>query len=263
MADTLIRTIIIDDEPLGRDGVRILLARDAAFAVIGECASGSEAIKAIRELKPDLIFLDISMPSMNGFEMLKAIPKDIVPLVVFVTAHDKYAIPAFEVHALDYLLKPLNAKRFAATLERVKTYVAQRRQLEITDRLVSLLDQLQIDTQRGARPSIVSRFAIKNNDTIYFVEVDDIDWIEASDYYATFHCGKQTHLIRETLTNLETQLDPKRFIRIHRSAIVRIDRIKELKRHLDSGYVVILKDGRQLKLSRSYYPALQSLLGKD
>ncbi len=257
-----IRTIIVDDEPLGREGVRILLARDTAFSIAAESANAAEALAAINSNKPDLIFLDISMPGKNGFDLLKEIPKGNMPIVVFVTAHDQYAVPAFEIHALDYLLKPVSETRFAATLERVKSYVADRRQVEVSGRLVSLLDQLQLAADRKAAGGYLARFAVRTGDAIAFVQAAEVDWISATDYYATLHCGKKSHLIRETIKDLESKLDPGQFVRIHRSTIVRIDRIRELKRQLDGGYEVVLVDATSLKLSRSYLTALQGLLGR-
>lgn len=258
-----IKAVIVDDEPLGREGVRLLLSEDPSFEVIAECANATEALAAVTEHHPDLLFLDISMPGKNGFDLLKDIPKAEVPLVVFVTAHDQYAVPAFEVHALDYLLKPLNADRFNATLLRIKLYVAERRQIEVSSRLVSLLDQLQLAVdRRGSASGYLQRFAVRTGDSISFVRVDDVDWIEATDYYATLHCGKRSFLIREPIKELEAKLDPATFVRIHRSTIVKIERIKELKRQLDGGYDVLLTDQTRLKLSRTYLPALQDLLGK-
>lgn len=257
-----IRTLIVDDEPLGREGVRILLSRDPFFSVVAESANASEALEAINTHSPDLIFLDISMPGRNGFDLLKEIPVGRMPLVVFVTAHDQYAVPAFEVHALDYLLKPVGENRFAATLERIKSYVENQRQVEVSSRLVSLLDQLQLAADRKAAGGYLERFAVRTGDSIAFVPASEVDWIAATDYYATLHCGKKSHLIRETIKVLESKLDPGKFIRIHRSTIVRIDRIKELKRQLDGGYEVILVDTTHLKLSRSYLAAIQALLGR-
>lgn len=257
-----IRTIIIDDEPLGREGVRILLSRDPAFFIVAESANAAEALEAVHNHKPDLIFLDISMPGKNGFDLLKEIPKGGMPLVIFVTAHDQYAIPAFEVHALDYLLKPVSETRFASTLERVKSYIADRRQVEVSGRLVSLLDQLQLAADRKTAGGYLERFAVRTGDSIAFVQAPEVDWIAATDYYATLHCGKKSHLIRETIKDLETKLDPNKFIRVHRSTIVRIDRIKELKRQLDGGYEIVLADATRLKLSRSYLTAIQGLLGR-
>jgi two-component system LytT family response regulator len=257
-----IRTVIVDDEPLGREGVRLLLQRAPIFVVVAEAANATEALDAINKLRPELVFLDISMPGKNGFDLLREIPAGLMPLVVFVTAHDQYAVPAFEVHALDYLLKPVSESRFAATLERVKSYIADRRQIEVSGRLVSLLDQLQLAADRRATGGYLERFAVRSGDSITFVLANDVDWISATDYYATLHCGRKSHLIREAIKELEAKLDPQRFVRIHRSTIVRIDRIKEVKRQLDGGYEIILHDTTRLKLSRSYLSALQSLLGR-
>jgi two-component system LytT family response regulator len=258
-----IRTVIVDDEPLGREGVRLLLVKDASFEIVGECANTIEALATVTQHHPELLFLDISMPGNNGFDLLKDIPKALMPLVVFVTAHDQYAVPAFEVHALDYLLKPLNASRFGATLARIKSYVAERRQIEISGRLVSLLDQLQLAADRRASPSgYLERFAVRTGESITFIQVDEVNWIEATDYYATLHCAKKNHLIREPIKELEAKLDPTKFVRIHRSTIVKTEKIREVKRQLDGGYEVVLTDQTRLKLSRSHLPELKALLGK-
>ncbi len=257
-----IRTVIVDDEPLGREGIRLLLHNDQTFSILSEAANATEALDAINNHHPDLIFLDISMPGKNGFDFLKEIPAERMPLVVFVTAHDQYAVPAFDVHALDYLLKPVSEVRFAATLERVKSYLAERRQAEVSARLVSLLDQLQLAADRKSADGYLERFAVRTGNSIAFVPAAEVDWIEASDYYATLHCGKKSHLVRETIKELALRLDPDKFIRIHRSTIVRIDRIKEVKRLVDGGYEVILVDSTRLKLSRSYLSAIRSLLNR-
>jgi two-component system, LytTR family, response regulator len=258
-----IRVLIVDDEPLGREGIRLQLAKDPVFEVIGESANGESALRDIAELGPDLLFLDVQMPRVNGFELLRKIPDGRLPMVVFITAFDQYAVPAFEVHALDYLLKPLNATRFKETLERIKTSFRERRQLATTQRLSLLLEELQLAGKQAGTPQYPDRLAIRTTENIYFVPVADIDWIEATDYYATLHTGKQTHLIRESLNSLEARLEPTRFLRIHRSTIVCVDRIKSLKRQEEGGYDVILHDGTRLKLSRSYRAVLQSLLGKE
>ncbi len=258
-----IRVVIVDDEPLGREGVRLLLRTDRVFEIVAECANAIEALAAVTTHHPDLLFLDISMPGKNGFDLLKDIPTTGMPLVVFVTAHDQYAVPAFEVHALDYLLKPLQADRFNATIGRIKSYVSERRQLEVSSRLVSLLDQLQLAADRRLNAGgYLERFAVRTGESITFIRADEVDWIEASDYYATLHCGKKHHLIREPMKELEAKLDPAKFVRIHRSTIVKTEKIKEVKRQLDGGYEVILIDQSRHRLSRTHLPALKALLGK-
>jgi two-component system, LytTR family, response regulator len=257
-----IRTLIIDDEPLAREGLRLLLNEDPVFSVIDECENGKAALASIVASAPDLIFLDIQMPGMSGLEMLSLLPSDKLPLVVFVTAHDRYAVDAFEVNALDYLLKPVQAERFRATVARVKQMISERRTKELSDRLLSLLDSVRNEPLFGAESRhYVSRFAIKEQDRVYFVPVDDLDWIGAADFYVQLHAGSKTHLLRESLTNLQEKLDPHRFIRIHRSAIVNVARVKELRRQPGGDYTVVLYDGTHLKTGRSYREQLDALLG--
>jgi two-component system LytT family response regulator len=198
---------------------------------------------------------------LDGFGVLRELPQEEMPVVVFVTAYDQYAIKAFDTHALDYLLKPIDPERFASTLGRIKNYIENRDLAGISKRLVSMLGSaptgaMSLDSQE----SYLKRFAIKTADKIYFVHIDEIDWIEAADYYVILHTGKKTHLIRETLTALESKLDPRVFMRIHRSTIVNISRIKELKQHYQGEYVVVLNDATNLRLSRSYRDSLTLLL---
>lgn len=258
-----IRTLIVDDEPLARDGIRLLLEADPEFVLIGECADGVQALDAIKNSHPDLVFLDIQMPLMSGFDVLKALPAESLPLVVFVTAYDSYAIRAFEVHALDYVLKPIDQNRFQVTLARIKADLKNRQTSLLTARMTALLEALRRDDITiDAQPGFLNRFVIKEPERIYFVTADEVDWIEAADYYVQLHTGKKVHLIRDTLNRLESQLDPAKFLRIHRSTIVNITRIKELKRHFQNEYVVVLHDGTTLKLSRGYRDNISALLGE-
>ncbi|MCM2271271.1 MAG: LytTR family transcriptional regulator DNA-binding domain-containing protein [candidate division Zixibacteria bacterium] len=257
-----IRALIVDDEPLAREGLRMAVEPDSDFTIIGEAANGHEAVELITREHPELVFLDIQMPEMSGFDVLKALPSGKLPMIVFVTAYDSYAIRAFEVHAVDYVLKPLDPARFQMTLDRIKSDLKLKRDSQIGDRLAALLDALRRDEIKIDNESYLSRFVLKEGDRIYFVNADDVDWIEAADYYAQLHTGKKTHLIRETLNRLETQLDPSKFTRIHRSTIVNTSRIKELKRHFQSEFIVILDDGTHLKMSRSYRDNLASFLGE-
>ncbi len=258
---TKIRTIIIDDEPLAREGIRMLLTSDSHFEIVGECTNGKEAITAIKKNKPDLIFLDVQMPEINGLGVLRALPANQLPLVVFVTAFDKFAIDAFDAHALDYVLKPVNPVRFAKTLARIRKRFSEQEVSQISQKLVDLLHSGKRDSIGAtADTAYLNRFSIKTGDTIHFVDVVDVDWLEAEDYYVKLHVAKHSHLIRETLSNLEKQLDPAAFIRIHRSTIVNASRIKELKQHFRGEYFVILKDGTKLKLSRSYRNSVARIL---
>ncbi len=262
-----IRTLIVDDEPPARRGVRLLLERDPAVAVCGEAASGPEAAKKIVAEKPDLVFLDVQMPEMDGFRVLEAVRSKHLPVVIFVTAYDQHALRAFEVSAVDYLLKPFDDERFAAALQRAKTEVQRRR----TDTLSSKLDHLLACLQSGATVPATAgtapdeavqrdRILLKSGGEIHFLKADEIDWIEAEGDYMKFHAGGRTHLLRETMARLEERLDGEKFIRIHRSTIVNIDRVKKLSPSFAGEYAVILHDGTKLKLSRGYHDRLQGLL---
>jgi two-component system LytT family response regulator len=253
--------LIVDDEPLARQNIRLLLKEYSEVELIGECGSGAEAIRSIRKERPDLLFLDIQMPEMNGFEVLERISTERIPAIIFVTAFDQYAIKAFEVHALDYLLKPFDDTRFEKALKQAKDQIEQREINELSQRLIALLeDRGDSSSIRAHKPSYISRLMIKSTSRVFFLKVDDIDWIEAADYYVKLHQGKRAHLIRETMGDLETKLDPAKFIRIHRSTIVNLDRVKEMHPHFNGEYIVILLDGTELKLSRSRREQLQQLL---
>ncbi len=248
-----LRTLLVDDEPLGRRRLRRLLAAEPDVALVGECANGADAVDAIRRLKPDLLFLDVQMPALDGFGVLKAVGADYLPVVVFVTAYDHYALQAFEVHALDYLLKPFDRERFREALDRARIHL-QRRSLDaLRTRLAALLDRAVTP------PAFLTRLAVKTAGRVYFLNVEEIDWIEAAGNYAGLHVGGKTHLLRETMNGLEAQLDPTRFLRIHRSLIVRANRIATL-RPLESGGVEVgLHDGTCLQASRGYRDRLRAL----
>ncbi len=253
----VITTLLVDDEPLARDGLRLALRQHGEFQIVGECHNGREAVSAIRRLHPRLVFLDVQMPDLDGFGVLRKLKPDEMPLVVFVTAFDKFAVDAFEASALDYVLKPINPDRFGQTLERVKRRCRDQDLSATTQRLLSLLDQ---ETAKPQPARAVQKFAIKTGERIQFVAATDVDWIEADDYYVKLHVGRQAHLLRESLTHLEKQLDPAQFARIHRSIIVNLARIKELKQRFRGEYLVVLQDGTRLKLSRSYRKALERIL---
>jgi two-component system, LytTR family, response regulator len=258
-----IRTLVVDDEPLARQNLRILLSEDPDVELVGEAGSGREAVRLIREHSPDLVFLDIQMPEMSGFDVLDRMDAAQIPAVVFVTAYDRYALRAFEVHALDYLLKPFDDGRFEKALRRAKQQIEQREVSELSQRLVALLED-----RDGARPAEktpraqhLTRLLIKSAGRVFFLKADEIDWIGAEDYYVKLHVGPKGHLLRETMNDLEARLDPQKFMRVHRSAIVNLDRVKELHQHFNGDYVVVLHDGTELKLSRSRREHLQTLLG--
>ena len=263
MAGT-ITTLIVDDEPLAREGIRLLLKEEPGFAIVGESADGTSALETIKRLKPDLLFLDIQMPVMSGFDLLARLPELELPMVIFVSAYDRYAIKAFEIHALDYLLKPVDATRFHEACRRVRQLVDERRRYEMTARLVAMIDALKT-TGESSTPAAehLRRFAVKDGDRTYFVPADDVDWIGAANYYAELHCGKKLHLLRDSLNALESKLDPRQFLRIHRSTIVNVSRVREVRRPLGGDYVVILDDGAQLKSGRSYRAQLDRLLAGD
>lgn len=262
-APVRIRTIIVDDEPAARRGVRLLLERDSAVEIVGEASTGVEAAALIRREKPDLAFLDVQMPGSTGFDALAGLAPDAAPAVVFVTAYDEYALRAFEVNAVDYLLKPYDDTRFGAALQRAKEEVRRRQADQVNARLSQLLEYLQqnaapAEPEKGE--SSGDRILIKSSGEIFFLKAEEIDWIEAEGDYMKFHVSGRTHLMRETMARLEARLDPKRFIRIHRSTIVNLDRMRKLSPSFAGEYAVVLQDGTKLKLSRGYHERIATLL---
>jgi two-component system LytT family response regulator len=262
-ANAKIRAIIADDEPTARRGVRLLLERDASVEVVGEASTGAEAAELLRQAKPDLAFLDVQMPGGDGFQALAQLDPAQAPAVVFVTAYDEHALRAFEVHAVDYLLKPYDDARFAAALQRAKEEIRRRKSDAVNARLTQLLEYLQQGGPAAAatkeeRPG--ERILLKSSGEIFFLKAEEIDWIEAEGDYMKFHVNGRTHLMRETMARLEARLDPKRFIRIHRSTIVNIDRLRKLSPSFAGEYAVVLHDGTKLKLSRGYHERIAALL---
>jgi two-component system LytT family response regulator len=252
-----IRALIVDDEPPGRARLRDLLAAEADVEVVGECADGTEAVTAVRDLRPDLLFLDVQMPGLDGFGVLEALGRECPPAVIFVTAHDRYALRAFDVHALDYLLKPFDRQRFQKALGRARTQLAGAGGPAARERLLALLEEVR------PAPKPLERLALKTAGRITFLKADEIDWIEAAGNYVRLHAGGEAHLLRETMSRLEGRLDAARFVRIHRSTIVQLDRIRELQPWFHGDYRVRLRDGTELTLSRGYRPKLQELLGGE
>jgi len=251
-----IRALIVDDETLGRKRIRTMLRGDTEIEVVGECADGQSAVAAVEEQAPDLIFLDVQMPGMDGFAVLAALPAGRpLPQVIFVTAYDQYAVRAFEVRALDYLLKPFDQKRFESAITRAKQQILAAPGDGLNQQALSLLEELK------TKPGPLSRLVIKTGERMFFLKTEDIDWIQAEDNYVRLHTGKQSYLLRETLSNLEGQLDPKRFLRIHRSTMVNIDRIQELQPWFNREFRVVLTDGTQLAMSRRYRERLPERLG--
>ena len=256
-----IRTLIVDDEPLGRGGIRARLQNEPDIEIIGECTNGRLAVEAIHELAPDLLFLDVQMPGMNGFEVLKIIGAATLPAVIFVTAFDEYALRAFDVHALDYLLKPIDDERFKLALERARLQLRQKTESTLGQQIAALLAALPANaTPTKAEAKARDRFVIKSGGRITFVKAEEVDWIEAVGDYAQLHVGTQTYLVRETMTTLAAELDA-RFLRIHRSFIVNTNCIRELHSLFNGEYNVILHDGTELKSGRSYREQLRQYFG--
>jgi two-component system LytT family response regulator len=233
-----ITAIVVDDEPLARSNLTVLLRRHPAIEIAAECGSGVEATELIRRAKPDLLFLDVQMPECDGFDVLELLGRDVPPAIVFVTAYDRYALRAFETGALDYLLKPFDDARFDLALNRARERIALAK----------------------SRPARSERLVIKNAGHVEFLKISEIDWIEAADYYACLHVGPRTHMLRRSIAELEQDLDPASFCRIHRSTIVNLNRVRGLTLSTDGDYEVELEDKTHLRLSRSYRKQLQSRL---
>lgn len=261
-----IRTVVVEDEPVSRDRLLALLGEEQDIEVVGACADGREAATAIAATSPDLVFLDIQLPEMDGLTLARTLDADKRPAVVFVTAHDAYALPAFEIHALDYLLKPFSAQRFRSALSYAREHLAQRRATSLGRQILDMLPDIRSDA-RPAPPAAApaaspagERLVVKSSGRIYFVKIADIDWCEAAGNYIRVHVGSQAHLIRETMNRLESQLDPRTFVRVHRSTIVNVDRIQELRSSFNGEHVVVLRTGTRLTMSRGYRDALQERL---
>ena len=269
-----IRALIVDDESLAREALLVMLNDDPGIEVIAECRNGKEAVTVIREQSPDVVFLDIQMPEMDGFQVVEEVGVMRMPVTIFVTAYDKHALRAFEAHALDYLLKPFDHDRFDITLQRAKTFVRQQKLGEISESMFAVLQDLKSKDgespsdadnrkpERAAHQEPLDRVAIKSGGRIYFLKTEEIDWVEGAGDYLTLHSGSRTHLIRETMGNFHAKLDPQKFLRIHRSTIVNIERIKDIRPLYKGEYVITLTSGISLKASRGYRHGLQSLLDK-
>lgn len=267
-----IRAIVVDDESLAREVLLVMLGNDSEIEVIAECRNGREAVKIIREQSPDVVFLDIQMPELDGFQVVEEIGAERMPVTVFVTAYDKHALRAFEAHALDYLLKPFDYDRFESALQRAKNFVRQKKLGEMSENLFAALQDLKplsgaapLQTDAGKNEKANStkpleRVVIKSGGRIYFLKTENIDWVEAAGDYLTLHSGDKTHLIRETMSNFYGELDAKKFLRIHRSTIVNVERIRDIQPLFKGEYVITLIGGKRLKSSRGYRRELQSLL---
>ena len=243
---TKIRTLVVDDEPMARERILGLLAQETDVEVIGQCADGVQAVSAIQQLSPELVFLDVQMPAVDGFGVIKQVGADKMPMVVFVTAYDEYALQAFEVHALDYLLKPFGRDRLQQCLDHARHQRDRHRAGELGKSLLALVQDFKPEQKKQ------DRLVVKSGGRVFFVRTEDIDWIEASGNYVRLHLKEQSYLFRETMNQMESRLDPQRFFRIHRSRIVNTERIKELQPWFNGEYVVVLHNGMQLRLSRSY-----------
>lgn len=267
----VIRALIVDDEALSRRGLQIRLADAADFEVVGEAVHGRAALEAIRTLHPDVVFLDIEMPGLSGFDVLRQLPTESLPMVVFVTAFDRYAVDAFDAHALDYLLKPVDRNRLARTLDKLREERRLRAHAAQRDRLVALMADLRgagempeasLDDLAGCEPGGPPRvLPIREGKDIVCLPIDDIDWIDAAGDYMCVHAHGATHILRGTMKSLEVRLDPERFQRVHRSTIVNLARVKRLRAHMNGEYFLDLDGGHELKLSRTYRDRLGRLLG--
>ena len=252
-----IRTLVVDDEPLARRTLRLLLAQDDEVEIVGECRNGQEAVQRIKSDSPDLIFLDVQMPQMSGLDVVEAVGVEKMPVTIFVTAYDTYAVKAFEAEALDYLLKPFDDDRFRKTLRRAKTALRQSSTDRKPEQSFSHLPKSGSVTTHQIP---VSRLMLSANGKVVFLKAEDIDWIDAVDYYVKIYAQKKTYLQRETMDRLERKLDPQKFFRIHRSTIVNIDRVKEFRPSFNGNYLVLLHDGTTLKMSRRRRQQLKELL---
>lgn len=252
---TKFRTLIVDDMLLARKRLRRVLSKDSEIEIVGECADGKEAVEAVRELKPDLMFLDVQMPETDGFQAVAEIGVENAPVTIFVTAFDHFALKAFEVHALDYLLKPFDVERLKKTVERAKELIRNRETDNPADkRLIALLKDIKNE------PKYLKRLTVRSRGKTVFVAVDDIDYIEAEGNYLSVQTGKEAHLIRSAMHQFENRLDPEKFARIHRSTIINIDRVKEMHPLFNGDQLVIMKNGKELVLSRNYRDRLKDLL---
>jgi len=254
MATRKLTVVVADDEPLARERVLSPLAAEPDMEVVAQCRDGEEAVRAISERRPDLVLLDIQMPRMDGFDVIGAIGADRMPALIFVTAFDTHAIRAFEVRALDYLLKPFDRERFSSALRRARTQIDAQADGDLGRRLAALMKDLKRETPRS------DRLVVKSGGRLFFLRADEIDWIEAAGNYVRLHVGTQAHLLRETMNAIESRLDPERFFRIHRSRIVNVERIQEMQPWLNGEYSIVLRTGARLTISRGYREKLQEKL---
>ncbi|HVF40429.1 MAG TPA: LytTR family DNA-binding domain-containing protein [Gemmatimonadaceae bacterium] len=252
---------IVDDEPLAGEGLAALLSRDPEIEVIDVCDSGKNAVEAILDSSPDIVFLDVQMPGMNGFDVIREIGVANMPAVVFTTAYDKYALDAFEANAIEYLLKPFSDERLAEAVVRAKRSIRERKMAKLGENLVGLMDRIgSPDADKTSIAGSVARITIRTADKTYFIPTAEIDWIEGADYYASVHSRGKTHLLRETLTSLSNRLDGRAFMRVHKSAIVNVSRVKEIQSMFNREAVAVLIDGTKVRLARGKRAQLEALI---
>jgi two-component system LytT family response regulator len=256
-----IRAIIVDDETLSRDLIRAFLKDQEYIETIAECSNGLETLQCIIDTRPDLVFLDIQMPDLNGFQVIKELPADIKPLFIFVTAYDKYALQAFEVSAIDYLLKPFTEERFNSAIKKAVAQIFNSKQSEFNKAVEKLLLIYSDLKFKDLRKEYLNRLLVRENKKIFLVSVKDVYCLEASGDYIRLHLRTKSHLINDSLNNLETRLDPDQFVRIHRSAIINKEKIKEFIPHFNGEYVIVLENNMQVKLSRTYKHLFKELIG--
>lgn len=260
---TALRVLLVDDEPLALRKLRRLLSTERDVQVVAECTDGRAAADAIRRHAPDLVFLDIQIPELDGFQVLDSLSAEQIPVIVFVTAYDEHALRAFDAHALDYLLKPVGRDRFRESLDRARARVLERRAAGVVDARLLALHRERASSRDAVPTRCLTRIAVKNGGRAFFVRTDEVDWIEAADNYIRLHVGATSHLVRESLRTLEAKLDPRLFLRVHRSAIVNIDAIRELQPWFHGDHIIILRSGARLSCSRRYDERLRQMLAND
>lgn len=251
------RILVVDDEALARERACQLLKSDPDIEIIGQCADGQTAVDTILRDKPDLVLLDVQMPELDGFAVVEAIGPEKMPAVIFVTAHEQFALKAFDVHAIDYLLKPYDRERFQTAIQRAKDQLARSKSGELQTRMNALIGELK------TQPKTANRLVVKADGRVLLLKAEDVDWVEAADNYIVLHVGTDTHMLRETMNSIEGRLPSGKFVRINRSTIVNLDRVKELQPLFHGEYVVILRNGAKLTLSRGYREKLDVLLGRE